>query len=343
MRYTSVHMDAESRFLFGREEDVFNGQFPSLDIAVAKVLDIRSGGLRWTPHRLSKPATGRQLGSFLAKFIEVREAGDEAILQLAREYGPLGLCAKHGAGIGHSPVWKVRYQEDGTAVRTALHAPALERVPRLGEVCAPQREGLQIYADPTEQLETYSEPLDGWRHYAKCAFWLLLVEGQIRRKEPVNREAWRNLMGEEWTREGEPILRQAAFEQWSRLHSDLRPFMAIPAAGQPPRPLYVSFTATELPDEKGRLGPCWGFRGGLFGLLATHLMLAATGGASLYQCANPDCNVPFFDKLVVGALGGRYCPVCKRNGAKQRLFNRRRRHAHPRLHSIENTPELKTP
>jgi hypothetical protein len=310
--------------------------FPSPGLAVAEVLGVDRGRLLWTPWAVpAKSKDERALQRLAIEFFGLPEAGDEAVLQLAREFGPLGLCEEHGAPMCHG-----FYGDIACAPSRREENPELALPP--GKICPPK---LEVGA--VEGKHIYSEPTDRWRHWARHARSVLLLAEEGRRGELGSPNLWRDATIEFPKDLQDAVIKLAgALELWRKL-AELQPTIAIGTDSQPAMRLWlVSASAQHPMGLDGRLEPATGFRGALFGSIALHLLLAASAGAGIAHCSNPECRRFYLPKKLPRADRANYCDVCQRNNAKQRLYDRRvnaapRAHAEARKHSkAEAIPEI---
>jgi hypothetical protein len=296
MKNREAPAPTEIASLVGLAGDTLQGSFPSPDIAVAEVAGVADGFLHWQP-RMVALRRERELCGFLYQFVQVADASDADIERTAKEYGPLGLCERHGLPMCHRG-------------QGAL-APTLQDTDDLGTVCP-----------PIKVAQGYLEAVEKWRDYAKLAAAILRLAAEVRRGEPGDADAWRVVAGIDHAPGPDelPLVKLAgAFTLW-QWAADLRPMVAAADTGGQLRLWLVSADAAPLPDEYGQMKPSMGHRGGLFAVLTTHLMLATAGGPGLSWCSA--CGT-LFRPLRTPTRGKRsFCNECRETNARQRLHMR---------------------
>jgi hypothetical protein len=282
--------------------------FPTPPLAVVEVLDVQDARLRWTPWTIAN-RNQRELQRLTVDFLECAEQSDGQILKLARWWGPLGLCEKHGAPMCHG-----HNGEDLTGFES-LRVPTAQ----LGRVCPPRLEPGVVNGN---QL-VYSEPVEEWRRWARRARSILLLAEQARQRQPGHPDYWRDLIGKEPAPrdlESAVITLAGVLEFW-RWAADMRPKIGVGPDGVSLRLWLVSGSACAHPDTDGRLNTYSGLHGGLFGAIGLHLLLAASAGAGIAHCDH--CGRFYLPKKLPRADRPHYCQVCQQNHAKQRVYDQR--------------------
>jgi hypothetical protein len=294
-------IETQTAALSGRS---FDASFPSPDIDVVEIVDVKNGSLLWRP-QIVAVRTEREIQRLLWEFVKLADSSDETIETFARKWGPLGLCEKHHAALCHDAIYDQPESK-----------PALRQMPDLffAPICPPS----------IERKGVYSEPIEHWRRYSRRAGALVRVAGHVRLGQTAAPTDWQILTGSDGPEN--PFVRLGgAFNLWAWL-SDLRPTVAVHPRTGTLQLCLVSHSANFLPDLQGRLGHAVGFRGGLFGALATHLLLATTGGAGLAFCSNPDCRTLYRPSRIPAAGKLHFCKDCGAKAAR-RLAKRRERGA----------------
>jgi hypothetical protein len=292
-------------------DEALSGPFPAPDLTISKVLwGDDKDGLRWTTETV-RVATESEMGRLLEDFAQLAErvTRDQDIVSFAKRWGALGLCQKHGLPMCH--------RGDGK------FAPALKTMPGLGEVCPPRKKGAE-----------YLESLDEWRQWAARARATLTLARQLRNGEPGDPAAWKIVYGSTPTDDSLATL-ASCFMLW-QWGADLRPIVAASPAGGYLRLWLVSYPATNskgVMDQSARLCPSIGYRGGFFGVLATHLLLATAGGPGVAHCFNPDCLTLFRARR----HGQRFCDECSAGGKVSRRLSKRRARLDAKLPRVRTT------
>ena len=288
--------------------DLIGAAFPAPDITVAKTWT-DNDGIHWTPESVAV-RTEEETDRLFYDFVMLANAPDDRIGAFAKRWGVLGLCQKHGIPMCHH----------GDNEKTA---PATQDVAGLGRVCPPRRSG----AD-------YVETFDDWRKFAIIADRTMTLARQLRQGEPGDPETWQIVYGRQPTAEDRMGTLASCFTLWL-LFADLRPIIGASPGGGALRLWVVEYNAVnprKVMDERGRLYPICGWRGGLFGLLATHLLLTTSGGPrSWAHCSNPDCRNLFVMRRHIPEGRNRFCDDCTGGKVSRRLSKRRLR---PRLHRL---------
>lgn len=292
--------------------------FPTPGLAVAEVLDISDGRLRWTPWPVAT-RNERDLQSLVLRFIELPEAPDDQILKMARLFGPLGLCEKDNAPMCHG--------HNGEDVR-GCESRRVETA-QLGVVCPPRMESDR---NPGGRV-IYSEPVEQWRVWARRARAALLLAEELRRGSPGKSEYWRDALGPTskppTNQRDAAVMLAGLFELW-RWAADLRPKMGLGPDGVTLRMWIVSFPSSMVRGEDGGLYETVGYLGGLFGAIGLHLLLSASAGAGVAQCDY--CGHFYEPERFLRYDRRHYCRPCQKKGAKVTVYKRGQRSA-KRVHA----------
>jgi hypothetical protein len=145
--------------------------------AIPDSVSISNGHLVWSSRghfkRLSHPE------NVLSAFIRLAsESEPDAILNFAKDYGPLWLCKRHGIAAWHRPLIHNRN--------------AFGPAPLVGE----EINLLSLWCAPGRVREQFYEALARWRTLALRARNLLLIAVQLHRGQTPPREAWTEVDGE---------------------------------------------------------------------------------------------------------------------------------------------------
>jgi hypothetical protein len=256
--------------------------------------------VRWTTETVAVRVEA-EMDRLFYDFVVLADAPDDKIVAFAKRWGVLGLCQKHDLPMCHRG--------------SGMFEPATEQIAGLGPVCPPRRNGAE-----------YVEPLAGWRQWATIAGSTLTLARQLRQGENGDPAAWQVIYGKQPTAEDPLAALASSFMLW-QWSADLRPIVAASPAGGVLRLWLVSYDATiskKVMDESARLYPSCGYRGGLFGILATHLLLATNGGPGSYaHCSN--CRTLFAMQRNIPEGRNRFCPECTGGKVARRLSKRRAR------------------
>jgi predicted RNA-binding Zn-ribbon protein involved in translation (DUF1610 family) len=279
----------------------------------------------------------------LFDFLLLAGAENKEILEYARRWGPLGMCAAHGLPISHPRDAKVPLVGARTAMRkvgraetgycpprTALDAPAGSVLTRAFHA--------QATLAPKGQDRIY-EPIEWWRQFASGAGALLklchsLWNSDAEPAEPIRAEDWAHLFGPDDNRLDQIQHDLDQFHAQNGPPSSLQRLRKLVLAKPhcPDRPSARKEIVRRLNDWldliqiQPRCGPPPSPRGrikmelqggpplcALFANLLMELAFAATGSKAVLTCSS--CGYLYQPKQKPRGGVNRFCPTCGRAAA----------------------------
>jgi hypothetical protein len=291
--------------------------FPGARISVPKTW-IEGDSLHWS--RGVKKTTASDHYRLLANFVALADTSNPTrILEYAKHFGPLWLCARH-------------------------RRPTMHRLDR--QICRPQHWGRG------RELE-YAEPLSAWRHYISHARAILTLSAALRKGEEGDPADWRLILG------GAPLLALGpsplevrlvclshAVNQWLNA-APVSPFLWV-ADGRFRLTFAAeaSLTGIRRMLSESQLGPrvskqypqtavlpfneqalaSTSAADSLFAALAVQLAFAVSGGAGYAYCSA--CGALYAPRRAPAPNRLHFCDACGLKAAR-RLAKRRAREKRP--------------
>jgi hypothetical protein len=243
-------------------------------------------------------------------------------LELAHQFGPLGLCEKHGLPLCHG--------SNGEGDENPnLKSPHLAAEGLGANICPPRLEPDVM----KNGLPVYSEPIEGWRGWARRAVAQQLLHDELRHGGLGQSELWTQAAGPSFkpptNRQDATVQLISLFEIW-RWAADVRLKMGCDPDGTL-RSWPVSFTSTFVTTD-GLINQSIGYLGGLFGFIGIHLMLAPAPGVGIAKCDG--CprvywlkRKPRSEPDATGRTPEHFCPNCRTRGTRVTHWKRGRRAA----------------
>ena len=262
---------------------------PPMPLPMVPKIWIQGSLLCWKPREGDPPS--RDLARLLVDFVALSTERDRGILEFARQWGPLGLCEKHGQPAAH-----------------------LDRTlcPVRFSVTPPDPGDYDLARKVQETIE-FAEPLSLWRQYAAHAHSVLALSAALNSGEKGDPLDWRVALGRQIAPEddrAELLLRLVnLWLEFGKPH----PVLAPAADGR----YELRFTSGNLIlsdlRELGTAGELILRSADLFALLAVQIASAVAGGSGLATCSA--CGV-LYNPTRHPAQGRRhFCPNCGIKGA----------------------------
>lgn len=251
------------------------------------------------------------LDAFLA-LAQPSAAANPHILQFAKRFGPLRLCAKHGIVECHRPMYAL-----GTVTTPVAGPDELLNFDYKSIWCRAKIEN--------DSPRRYSEPLSQWREHAEDARDLLEIASRIRQLEErshnpvvaaVEISQYVESVQERWKRLDGIDLADPAYshESWSWLHNpwrrlaeDLNRWLRISDVE-----IFVTLRNRETRLTLGSHRSTWS----VFSVIALELVSVLVGASGLAVCSN--CGLPYLLSRLVTKTKRTYCPDCRAKGVPVR-------------------------
>jgi len=287
--------------------------------AAAKIphtIDVIDGRLVWSEQGEVREVETEEL---LDAFLRLAQTPDDGILEFAKRYGPLRLCARHGVLECHRPMgtW-------GTTTDPIASTDEIMNFDYASTWCRAKIE--------SDSPRRYSEPLSLWRRHAQEARDLLEIASKLRHLEKhapnrveaaVDISQYVSSVAEKWKQLDGVDLADPAYnhESWSWMHN---PWLRL--AENLNRWLRISdvevFVTLRKREPRITLGS-HRWMSSVFSLIALELVSVVAGASGLAVCSN--CALPYLLNRSAAEGKRTYCPDCRAKGIPVRDAARDRR------------------